>query len=89
MPLIVHRNPDALARGINPFDHGLALHTQLWKTQGLNQALNEHRYDATFDGGRRDEEKSRAMERIFRSAIRSTCGTRRTCGLYIGSCTTA
>ena len=65
MPLIVHRNPDALARGINPFDHGSALHTDLWKTQGLKQALDAHRFDAAFGGGRRDEEKSRAKERIF------------------------
>jgi len=65
MPLIVHRNADALARGINPFDHGSALHTDLWKTQGLKQALDAHRFDAAFGGGRRDEEKSRAKERIF------------------------
>ncbi len=65
MPLIVHRNPDALARGINPFQHGSALHTDLWKTQGLKQALDHHRFDAAFGGGRRDEEKSRAKERIF------------------------
>jgi len=65
MPLIVHRNADALARGINPFEHGSALHTDLWKTQGLKQALDAHRFDAAFGGGRRDEEKSRAKERIF------------------------
>ena len=65
MALIVHRNPEALARGINPFDHGSALHTDLWKTQGLKQALDAHRFDAAFGGGRRDEEKSRAKERIF------------------------
>jgi len=65
MPLIVHRNPDALARGINPFDHGSALHIDLWKTQGLKQALDAHRFDAAFSGGRRDEEKSCAKERIF------------------------
>ena len=65
MPLIVHRNPDAMARGINPFEHGSALHTDLWKTQGLKQALDAHRFDAAFGGGRRDEEKSRAKERVF------------------------
>ncbi len=65
MPLIVHRNPEAMARGINPFDHGSALHTDMWKTQGLKQALDAHRFDAAFGGGRRDEEKSRAKERIF------------------------
>ena len=64
MELIVHRNPDAAARGINPFDHG-ALHTDLWKTEGLKQALDAHRFDAAFGGARRDEEKSRAKERIF------------------------
>jgi sulfate adenylyltransferase subunit 2 len=64
MQLIVHRNPDALARGINPFDHG-ALHTDLWKTEGLKQALAQFGFDAAFGGARRDEEKSRAKERIF------------------------
>ncbi len=63
--LIVHRNPEALALGINPFDHGSAVHTDIWKTQGLKQALDQHRFDAAFGGGRRDEEKSRAKERIF------------------------
>ena len=64
MKLLVHRNPDAVARGINPFDHG-SLHTDLWKTEGLRQALDEHGFDAAFGGARRDEEKSRAKERIF------------------------
>jgi len=64
MKLIVHRNPQALAAGINPFDHG-ALHTDLWKTEGLIQALNLHSVDAACGGARRDEEKSRAKERIF------------------------
>ena len=63
--LLVHQNPDALARGINPFDHGSALHTDLWKTEGLKQALDLHGFDAAFGGARRDEEKSRAKERIF------------------------
>ena len=62
--LIVHRNPEAEARGINPFDHG-PLHTDLWKTQGLKQALDSHGFDAAFGGARRDEEKSRAKERVF------------------------
>ncbi len=62
--LIVHINPDAKARGINPFDHG-GLHTDLWKTEGLKQALDAGGYDAAFGGARRDEEKSRAKERIF------------------------
>lgn len=64
MELIVHQNPDAKAQGINPFDHG-ALHTDLWKTEGLKQALDLHGFDAAFGGARRDEEKSRAKERIF------------------------
>jgi sulfate adenylyltransferase subunit 2 len=64
MELLVHRNPDALARGINPFDHG-SLHTDLWKTEGLKQALDKYGFDAAFGGARRDEEKSRAKERIF------------------------
>jgi sulfate adenylyltransferase subunit 2 len=64
MQLIVYRNPDALARGINPFDHG-PLHTDLWKTEGLKQALTKYEFDAAFGGARRDEEKSRAKERVF------------------------
>ncbi|WP_332641422.1 sulfate adenylyltransferase subunit CysD [Brevundimonas sp.] len=64
MELMVHRNPEALAEGINPFDHGASIHTDLWKTQGLKQALDLHRFDAAFGGARRDEEKSRAKERI-------------------------
>jgi sulfate adenylyltransferase subunit 2 len=63
--LIVHRNPDALEKGINPFDHGSALHTDIWKTEGLKQALDLYGFDAAFGGARRDEEKSRAKERIF------------------------
>jgi sulfate adenylyltransferase subunit 2 len=63
MELIVHRNPEALAEGINPFDHG-SRHTDLWKTEGLKQALTLHGFDAAFGGARRDEEKSRAKERI-------------------------
>lgn len=65
MDLLVHQNPDALARGINPFDHGSSVHTDLWKTEGLKQALDLHRFDLAFGGARRDEEKSRAKERIF------------------------
>jgi sulfate adenylyltransferase subunit 2 len=69
MELIVHHNPEALARGINPFDHG-TLHTDLWKTEGLKQALTKYEFDAAFGGARRDEEKSRAKERVF--SFRST-----------------
>ncbi len=64
MELIVYQNPEALDRGINPFDHG-PLHTDMWKTEGLKQALDLHGFDVAFGGARRDEEKSRAKERIF------------------------
>ncbi len=69
MDLLVHQNPDAVAQGINPFDHGSSMHTDMWKTEGLKQALDLHRFDLAFGGARRDEEKSRAKERIF--SIRS------------------
>ncbi len=62
--LLVHKNPEAAAKGINPFDHG-SLHTDVWKTEGLKQALDHYGFDAAFGGARRDEEKSRAKERIF------------------------
>ena len=65
LELIVHRNAEAEARGINPFDHGASLHTDLWKTEGLKQALDAGRFDLAFGGARRDEEASRAKERIF------------------------
>ena len=65
LELIVHINPEAQAMGINPFTHGSAVHTDIWKTQGLKQALDQHGFDAAFGGARRDEEKSRAKERIF------------------------
>ncbi len=64
MELLVYQNPEAKDRGINPFDHG-PLHTDMWKTEGLKQALNLYGFDAAFGGARRDEEKSRAKERIF------------------------
>jgi adenylyl-sulfate kinase len=64
MEMIVHRNPEAMAKGINPFDHG-SLHTDLWKTEGLKQALDKHGFDVAFGAARRNEEKSRAKERIF------------------------
>jgi sulfate adenylyltransferase subunit 2 len=65
LELIVHKNPDCVAQDINPFTHGSAVHTDTWKTQGLKQALDEHGFDAAFGGARRDEEKSRAKERVF------------------------
>ena len=69
MELIVHQNPECIERGINPFDHGSALHTDMWKTEGLKQAIDQNRFDLCFGGARRDEEKSRAKERVF--SIRS------------------
>ena len=63
--LIVHKNPEGVAKNVNPFDHGSALHTQIMKTEGLKQALDKYGFDAAFGGARRDEEKSRAKERIF------------------------
>jgi sulfate adenylyltransferase subunit 2 len=65
LDLVVHRNPECVALGVNPFDHGSATHTDLWKTQGLRQALDAHRFDVAFGGARRDEERSRAKERVF------------------------
>lgn len=65
MRMLRHVNPDAIERDINPFDHGSSLHTDITKTEGLRQALDEHRFDVIFGGARRDEEKSRAKERIF------------------------
>ena len=64
MQLLVYQNPEAKARSINPFDHG-PLHTDMWKTEGLKQALDKYGFDVAFGGARRDEEKSRAKERIF------------------------
>ena len=64
MDLLVYHNPEAMEKGINPFDHG-PLHTDMWKTEGLKQALDKYGFDAAFGGARRDEEKSRAKERIF------------------------
>ncbi len=65
LKLIVYKNPEAEARGINPFDHGSAVHTDMWKTQGLRQALDAHGFDAAIGGARRDEEASRSKERVF------------------------
>ena len=65
LELITYTNPEGLAAGINPFTHGSAVHTDVMKTQALRQALDKYRFDAAFGGARRDEEKSRAKERIF------------------------
>jgi sulfate adenylyltransferase subunit 2 len=63
--LLVHQNPECIELGINPFSHGSAVHTDMWKTQGLKQALDKWGFDLAFGGARRDEEKSRAKERVF------------------------
>ena len=63
--LLVHQNPECIRLGINPFTHGSAVHTDMWKTQGLKQALDKWGFDLAFGGARRDEEKSRAKERVF------------------------
>jgi sulfate adenylyltransferase subunit 2 len=65
MDLLVHINPEGQAKGINPFTHGSAIHTDVMKTEGLKQALDKYGFDAAFGGARRDEEKSRAKERVF------------------------
>ncbi|CAB4800118.1 unannotated protein [freshwater metagenome] len=69
MDLLVYQNEECLRLGINPFEHGSAMHTDMWKTEGLKQALDHYGFDAAFGGARRDEEKSRAKERVF--SIRS------------------
>ena len=69
MDLLVHQNPECVELGINPFDHGSSTHTDMWKTEGLKQALDQYGFDLAFGGARRDEEKSRAKERVF--SIRS------------------
>jgi sulfate adenylyltransferase subunit 2 len=63
--LLVHTNPDGIAQDIGPFSHGSAVHTDIMKTEGLKQALNKYKFDAVFGGARRDEEKTRAKERIY------------------------
>jgi sulfate adenylyltransferase subunit 2 len=69
LDLIVHTNPECVELDVNPFTHGSAVHTDMWKTEGLKQALDQHGFDLAFGGARRDEEKSRAKERVF--SIRS------------------
>lgn len=68
--VIIYTNPECVRMGINPFDHGSAVHTDMWRTQGLRNALDEGRYDVAFGGARRDEERSRAKERVF--SVRSS-----------------
>jgi len=69
LELLVHQNPECIELGINPWDHGSSKHTDMWKTEGLKQALDKYGFDLAFGGARRDEEKSRAKERVF--SIRS------------------
>ena len=69
LELIVHHNPECIEKNINPIDHGSATHTDMWKTEGLKQIVDERKFDVMFGGARRDEEKSRAKERVF--SIRS------------------
>ncbi|SUJ15382.1 Sulfate adenylyltransferase subunit 2 [Sphingomonas paucimobilis] len=87
MELIVHRNPEAEALGINPFDHG-SRHTDMWKTEGLKQALTAGGFDAAFGGARRDEEKSRAKERVFSFRSAAHGWTPRRSGPSCGTSTT-
>ena len=89
LELIVHINEEGVAEGINPFDHGSKKYTDIMKTQALKQALNAGGYDAAFGGARRDEEKSRAKERVYSFRDRTTSGTRRTSGPSSGTSTTA
>ena len=87
--LIVHQNPDCISQNINPFDHGSSLHTDMWKTQGLKQALDVGGFDLAFGGARRDEEKSRAKERVFfHFAPRIMCGILKIKDRNSGTCTT-
>lgn len=65
LDVLVYENPECVAKDINPFTHGSAVHTHMWKTEGLKQALDKYKFDAAFGGARRDEEKSRAKERVF------------------------
>jgi len=89
MELIVHTNPEGIEKNINPFDHGSALHTDIMKTQGLKQALDLYKFDVAFGGARRDEEKSRAKERIFSFPAAVIDGTQKTRGPKYGIYLTA
>ncbi len=71
LELLVHINPEGVEKAIDPFIHGSAVHTDVWKTQGLKQALDHYGFDAAFGGARRDEEKSRAKERVVFPALRA------------------
>ena len=88
LDLIVHQNPEALAMNINPFAHGSALHTDIWKTQGLKQALDKYEFDAAFGGGGATRRSRARRNASFRSAARSIAGTRRVNARNCGSSTT-
>ena len=88
LDLIVHKNPECVEQGINPFDHGSAVHTDMWKTVGLKQVIDDNKFDLCFGGARRDEEKSRAKERIFSIRRRSISGIRSGSVPSCGRCTT-
>ena len=87
MDLIIHVNPDGIEKNINPLDHGSSIHTDIMKTQGLKQAIDKYKFDVAFGGARRDEEKSRAKERIcsFRSITHRWDPKIKdqSCGIYI------
>jgi sulfate adenylyltransferase subunit 2 len=86
--LVVHINEDGVAAASTPIASGSPLHTQVMKTEALKQALDKYGFDAAFGGARRDEEKSRAKERIFSFRTAATSGTRATSGPNCGGCTT-
>lgn len=87
--LLVHKNPEGLAMGCSPFEHGSSKHTDIMKTQGLKQALNKYGFDAAFGGARRDEEKSRAKERVYSFRDKNHTWTRRINVLSYGVLTMA
>jgi sulfate adenylyltransferase subunit 2 len=87
--LLVHKNPEGVAMGINPFVHGSAKHTDIMKTEGLKQALNKYGFDAAFGGARRDEENPAPKSVSTLSAIASTAGIRKTSVRSCGTTTTA
>lgn len=86
--LLVHKNPEGVAMGINPFVHGSAKHTDIMKTEGLKQALNKYGFDAAFGGARRDEENRGRKSAFTPSATAFIAGTRKTSVLNCGTTTT-
>ena len=89
MDLIVHTNADGVREGVTPFSHGSSVYTDIMKTEALKQALDKYGFDAAFGGARRDEERSRAKERIFSFRSDRIGGIRGTSGRSCGGCTTA